>query len=134
MTYIMNSITSNKYTWCLTSTEPIRLIRVGEAGGRWGEGVWRWELRGIIYLSLHFHHQNDSCIKMGSDDSHYNVSLIVKDKVTRQCPQTTTFEKKDPQRIGTEVRLGAYQPNALPLGQTGSRCHQQTVSQLKVPA
>ena len=49
--------------------------------------------REIIYLSLHCHHQNDFCIKMGSDESH-NVSLIVRDKVTRQCPQTTTFEEK----------------------------------------
>ena len=31
---------------------------------------------------------------MGSDESHFNVSLIVRDKVTRQCPQTTTFEWK----------------------------------------
>ena len=29
------------------------------------------------------HHQNNSCIKMGSDDSHFNVSLIVRDTVTR---------------------------------------------------
>ena len=29
----------------------------------------------IIYLSLHCHHQNDFCIKMGSDDSHFNVSV-----------------------------------------------------------
>ena len=36
-----------------------------------------------IYLPLHFHHQNDSCIKMGSEESHFNVSLIVRDKVTR---------------------------------------------------
>ena len=28
---------------------------------------------GIIYLSLHCHHQNDSCIKMGSDESYFNV-------------------------------------------------------------
>ena len=28
----------------------------------------------IIYLSLQCHHQNDSCIKMGSDESHFNVS------------------------------------------------------------
>ena len=26
--------------------------------------------REIIYLSLHRHHQNDSCIKVGSDESH----------------------------------------------------------------
>ena len=30
--------------------------------------------REIIYLSLRCHHQNDTCIKMGSDDSHFNVS------------------------------------------------------------
>ena len=62
--------------------------------------------REIIYLSLHCRHQNDSCIKMGSDESHFNVSLIVKDKVTRQCPQITTFkEKGKPKRIRTEVPL-----------------------------
>ena len=35
----------------------------------------------IKYLSLHCHHQNDSCIKMGNDEGHFNVSLIVRDKV-----------------------------------------------------
>ena len=70
------------------STETIRLIRDGEKGGGGVEGVWRWEKREIIYLSVYCHHQNDSCIKMGSDESHFNVSVIVRDKVTRQCPQT----------------------------------------------
>ena len=56
-------------------------------GGGGGGGVE------IIYLSLQCHHQNGTCIKMGSDESHFNVSLIVRDKVTRQCPQTTTFSK-----------------------------------------
>ena len=37
-------------------------------------GIWRWG-KEIIYLSLHCHQQNDSCIKMGSDDSHFNVSV-----------------------------------------------------------
>ena len=33
-------------------------------------GVWRGGgRREIIYLSLHCHHQNDFCIKMGSDES-----------------------------------------------------------------
>ena len=45
-----------------------------------------------------------TCIKMGSDGSHFNVSLIARDKVTRQCPQTTTFEEKgEPKRYRTEV-------------------------------
>ena len=61
---------------------------------------------GYIYLSLLCHHRNDSCIKVGSDESHFNVSLIVRDKVTRQYPQTTTFEMKgEPKRIRTEVPL-----------------------------
>ena len=46
------------------------------------------------------------CINMGSDESHFNVSLTVRDEVTRQCPQTTTFEEKgEPKRIRTEVPL-----------------------------
>ena len=45
-------------------------------------------------------------MKMGSDESHFNVSLIVTDKVRRQCPQTTTFEEKgEPKRTRTEVPL-----------------------------
>ena len=36
--------------------------------GGGGKGV-------IIYLSLHCHHQNDLCIKVGSDESHFNVSV-----------------------------------------------------------
>ena len=60
-----------------------------------------------MYLPLHCRHQNDSCgIKVGSDESHFNASLIVRDKVTRQCPQTTTFEEKgEPKRIRIEVPL-----------------------------
>ena len=51
-------------------------------------------------------HRNDFYIKIGSDESHFNVSLIVRDKVTRQCPQTTTFEEKGkPKQILTEVLL-----------------------------
>ena len=37
---------------------------------------------------------------------HFNVSVTVRDKVTRQCPQTTTFEEKaEPNRNRTEVLL-----------------------------
>ena len=44
------------------STETIRLIRHGEMGKR-----------EIIYLSLRCHHQNEN--KMGSDETHFNVSV-----------------------------------------------------------
>ena len=49
----------------------MRLIRDGEKGGK---RVWRWGKREIIYLSLHCHHQNDFCTKVGSDESHFNIS------------------------------------------------------------
>ena len=51
-----------------------------------GKGVRRSGEREIIYLSLRYHHQNDSCFKMGSDESHFNVSLTVRDKVTKAMP------------------------------------------------
>ena len=89
----------------------------------WGGGGRGMEVgkREIIYLWLHCHHQNDSCIKMGSDERHFNASLIARDKVTRQCPQTTNLFRTE-RRAEAESNLGpsAYQPNALPLGQTGS--------------
>ena len=51
----------------------------------------RWREREIVYLSLHCHHQNDSCIKMGSDESHFNVSLIVRDKATKTASTDHNF-------------------------------------------
>ena len=61
----------NKYTWCLTSTETMRIMRDGEKVGKGVRRCGAWE---IIYLSLHCHHQNDFCIKVGNDESHFNVS------------------------------------------------------------
>ena len=56
--------------------------------------------------------RDDSCISMGSDESHFNISFLVRDEVTRQCPQTTTFEQKgEPKRIRTKVLLLQYQLN-----------------------
>ena len=43
----------------------------GEGGG----GVMEVGVEGdYMYLSLHCHHQNDFCIKMGSGESYFNVS------------------------------------------------------------
>ena len=78
------------------------LLRTGRRGGRGYGGGGKRE---IIYLSLHGHHQNDSCIKMGNDEGHFNVSLIVRDKVTRRCPQTTTFLVRKESRSRIELRL-----------------------------
>ena len=77
----------------------MRLIRDGE------KGVWRLGKREIIYLSLHCHHQNDSCIKMGSDESHFNIS-VGNDGQSHKTVSTNhnlSEEKGEPKRYRTEV-------------------------------
>ena len=59
----------------------------------------------FIYLSLHCHHQNDSYIKMGSDESHFNVS-VGSDGQSHRTVSTNhnLFEEKgEPKRYRTEV-------------------------------
>ena len=58
------------------------------------------------------HHQSDSCIKMGSDESHFNVSLIVRVKVTRLFTNHNLFfffsffkEKEERKRNRAEALL-----------------------------
>ena len=80
----------------LMSTETIRLIR--EGGMEVGE-------REIIYLSVHCHHHSDFCIKMGSDESHFNV-LVGSDGQGHKTVSTNhnLFEEKgQPKRYRTEV-------------------------------
>ena len=64
-----------------------------------------------------------TCIKVGSDESHFNVSVGSDGQIkSQQCPQTTTSEEKgEPKRYRTEVLPLTSLSNALPLGQTGSR-------------
>ena len=73
--------------------------------------------RGRVYTYRYTVTTRMTCIKMGSNESHFNVSLIVRDKVTRQCPQTTTFLKRKQSRSGIEprsFRLPAYRLTARP--------------------
>ena len=63
-------------------------------------------------------------IKPGSDESHFNVSLIVRDKVTIKTVFTDhNLSEEKLRRAEAESNRGpsAYQPNALPLGKTGSQ-------------
>ena len=97
--------------------KPQGLLGTGRMGGRrYGGGG-----RGRLYTYRYSVTTTLTCIKMGSDESHFNVSLIVRDKVTRQCPQTTRFEekkrKKKKRRSGiepTSFRLPAYRLTARP--------------------
>ena len=57
------------------------------------------------YLSLRCHHQNDFCIEMGSDESHFNVS-VGSDGQSHKPVSTNhnLFEEKgEPKRYRTEV-------------------------------
>ena len=61
--------------------------------------------REIIYLSLHCHHQNDSCIKAGSVVNHFNVS-VGSDGQSNKTVSTnhSLFEEKgESKRYQTEV-------------------------------
>ena len=83
--------------------------------------MWRWGEGEIIYLSLHCHHQNDTCIKMGSDESHFNVSGGSDGQSHRTVSTNhNLFEEKGETKRYRTGGPSAYQPNALPLGQTGS--------------
>ena len=79
----------------------MRLIRDGENGGEGGMEMGESE---IIYLSLHCRHQNDFCIKMGSDESHFNVS-VGSDGQSHQTVSTNHLfeEKGERKRYPTEV-------------------------------
>ena len=63
------------------------------------------EGEGIIYLPLHCHHQNDFCIKMGSDESHFNVSVGSdgQSHKTVSANHKLSEEKGEPKRYRTEV-------------------------------
>ena len=67
-----------------------------EVGGRGGLYTYRYSVT---------HRQNDSCIKMGSDESHFNVS-VGSDGQSHKTVSTTHNlfgEKGEPKRYQTEV-------------------------------
>ena len=88
--------------------------------GKWGGGMEVGRERDYI-LSLHCHHQNDSCIKTGSDESHFNVS-VGSDGQSHKTVSTNhnLFWRERRAEAVSNRGPSAYQPNALPLGQTGS--------------
>ena len=93
----------------------IRLIRDGEKGGGGRDYIYTYHGYTVTTrMTL------AALIKTGSDESHFNVSLIVRDKVTRQCPQTITFLKRKERRAKSSRGHSAYQPYGLRLGQTDS--------------
>ena len=76
----------------------------GEGGGRgYGGGGGG---RGRLYTyRYNCHHQNDSCIKMGSDESHLNVSVESDGQSRKTMSRNHNLfeEKGEPKRYQTEV-------------------------------
>ena len=69
---------------------------MGGGGGGGGE-------KEIIYLSLHCHHQNDFCIKMGSDESHVSVGSDGQSHKTVSTNDNLFAENGEPEWYRTEV-------------------------------
>ena len=63
-----------------------------------GEGDYNYAYR-------YSHHQNDSCIKMGSDESHFNISVGSDGQSHKTVPTNHNLfeEKGEPKRYRTEV-------------------------------
>ena len=80
--------------------------------------IWRWGKREIIYLSLHRHHHNDSCIKTGSDENHFKVSLTCEGHSHKTVSTDNNFSRE--RRAEAESTRGPSSCNVLPLGQTDS--------------
>ena len=78
---------------------------MGKKGGRRNGG--QGEKGDYMYLSQHCHHQNDSCIKMGSDESHFDVS-VGSDRQSHKTMSTNhnlSEEKREPKRNRAEALL-----------------------------
>ena len=63
--------------------------------------------RGRLYLTLHCHHQSDSCIKTGSNESHFNVLFAVSGKVTK------TVSVHEPQPLRRETCRNGIEPRSF---------------------
>ena len=65
--------------------------------------------REIIYLSLHCHDQNDSCIKMGNDESHFKCFINYCDGQSHKTMST------DHNSLKTKENRGGIEPRPFRL-------------------
>ena len=81
----------SKYTWCLTSTETVRLIRDGENGGKGYGGGGEGD-----YIPI---------APRGREESHFNVSVgsYGQNHRTVSTNHNLFEEKKEPKGYRTEV-------------------------------
>ena len=106
---------ASQQTWCLTSTETLRLIRDGENGGR----RFRGGGRGGLYT---YHYTVTT--RMTPDWAAGGAILMLHNCEGQSRKTVSTdcnFSKRNSSRSGFEPSPSAYQLNGLPLGQTGSQ-------------
>ena len=84
----------------------------GGGGAVGGGGVCRWGNREIIYLSQHCHHQNDSCIKTGSNESHLHVSLTVRDSHKMVSTNHNLSDEKGEPKWNQALLLTSLMPHS----------------------
>ena len=71
-----------------------------------GTGEWRWGKRGVIYLSRHCYHVNDSCITMGSEEPFYGFADCEGQSHKTVSTNHNLFEqKREPKRNRAEALL-----------------------------
>ena len=66
-------------------------------------GVGVGGVGGGISLTLSCHRQNDFCIKMGSDEGHFDVSSVVSDRAKRQCHKLQVLKRGESKWNRTEA-------------------------------
>ena len=96
----------------------MRLIRDWEKEGK---GVWRWGEREIMYLSLHCHHRMTPALRWTA----MKASLMFHNDCEGRSHKTVSTDhnfrrEKRAEADSNRGPVSVYQPNALPLGQTGS--------------
>ena len=67
-------------------------------------GTEEGEEEDYMPISIHCHHQNNTCIKIGSDESHFNVSLTVRDVKSQDSVHRPQPLKRKESRSGFEPR------------------------------
>ena len=75
-----------------------------------------WGRGGTISLPNATVTSDDLCVKMGSDESHFNV-FTARGNITKQCPQTITFVEKgriEPENRTDIIHLPAWCLTAKP--------------------
>ena len=95
---LFNAELSPKRYWRRPRSQEVRWVWGGGRGG------------GELYLTLHCHHQNDSCIKMARGECHFIVCFI---RCEGQSHKTVSinhncWKRKDQSCVNTEVGLGSH--------------------------